>query len=122
MPMVSGTKPITWNTVLIGLAKRIYDNKVNNNVYSGDEKISITIEDTTYTETNEARANRVLANKMDSWAQAQAVYDEITSNATVSTNVSTSINVVSVTGITSGPSVSGPGTGSGSGSGSGSVS
>jgi len=53
---------------------------------------------------------------------AKAIINEFKTNAVVSTNVSTTVSVASVSGVTAGAGVSGPGTGTGSGSGTGGIS
>jgi len=116
MALQTGSKPITYNDVLTGLTKRIYDQKVTEGVYSGDAKISTVIDNVTYTETDDQRASRVLSNKLDAYCIAKSIVDEFQANATVP--MSTTVTVTSVSGVTTGPGVSGPGTGSGSGTGS----
>jgi hypothetical protein len=52
---------------------------------------------------------------------AEEIISHIQTNAVVSTSVSTTVAVTSVSGVTTGPGVSGPGAGTGAGSGTGTI-
>lgn len=60
---------------------------------------------------------------LDVWkAVANAIVDHVTANAQVDTNTSSNVVVTSVSGVTTGPGVSGPGAGTATGTGTGTIS
>lgn len=81
--MIAGVEPISWMSILTGESKRIYDNLLNSGAIFGEDNLKVTIGDTTYTEREEDKQNRVLKEKKQAYAIAKAHVDEVTENANV---------------------------------------
>lgn len=111
MALLIGTKPIAWDSVLLGLTLRIYNQLLTEGFFPPETPIVTVVDGVTYTEPTNQRNDRVLKAKLFAYSVAKSTIDEIVANASVTSNVS----VTSVSGVVTGPSVSGPGTGTATG-------
>lgn len=87
----AGTKPTSWTSTLSGLSKEIYDQRIAEGIIPSESKLSTTVGDQTYSESDSERSNRVFKAKKDAWVVANATITEIVSNAEVN-DISSVIN------------------------------
>ena len=101
--LIAGIQPVTYADVLIGLTKRIYDNKISSGSIYPETALTKTVGGTTYTEAEPDRQMRIFKAKLDSWASAQAVVDEITIGGLVTVAMGIPVLAGIYPGATTGP-------------------
>ena len=83
--LIAGIKPITYSSVLTGLSKSIYDDRVSNGIISSESNITTTIGSNTFTESDTKKNDRVLKAKLDAWSIASSTITYLIANTVVTT-------------------------------------
>lgn len=83
MALNAGTKPTSWDSTLSGLSLAIYNSRISEGIIPSESKLSTTVGDQTYSETDAEREGRVLKAKLDAWVVASSTITEITTNGEV---------------------------------------
>lgn len=95
MPLVLGPKPETSESSLSGLSGTLYQGRLTEGVITGESAIETVVGDTTYTEAEDKRADRVFNNKLTAWADAYSILQMVVASNrdVIQLSLSTSVPV-----------------------------